>query len=287
MRTFIFTLFVLFFFSKLDGQEFAFTMYFVDAIGQRDSLVMGYDPSATDTIDELFKEKNIIDTPWTNRLDVRISDEWFSRFRNIKATYHSKKWIPTNSCDQRLVQFGINVSSKHWPILAYWDKKVFQNECLELSRFRSFILIGGDVVFSGESNFDNEFLNSRDSIVFTANYKNTFRLVTGFINNAGDTISNFWVELIGKNTIVPVQDIVVQSHSMKSWPNPASTVINFQCNPSFGKLVNLEIYSMTGKQILTASKSEGINISTLSNGIYLSIATNEHGWKAISKFVVK
>ncbi len=41
-------------------EEFSFTLYFEDAIGNKDSLILGYDELATNGEDEEFGEENVI-----------------------------------------------------------------------------------------------------------------------------------------------------------------------------------------------------------------------------------
>jgi len=42
----IFSILILFLPLSLIGQEFSFSMYFEDAVGNKDTLVLGYDPAA-------------------------------------------------------------------------------------------------------------------------------------------------------------------------------------------------------------------------------------------------
>jgi len=61
------------------GQEFSFQMYFQDSAGNKDTLTIGYDVNATDSIDAIFGETNIISTPLSPGLDVRVTNEWLKR----------------------------------------------------------------------------------------------------------------------------------------------------------------------------------------------------------------
>ncbi len=63
----------------LIAQEFSFTLNFEDALGNTDSLIIGYDNNGTDGIDAAFGEVNIISVPYNSGIDVRISDEWWNR----------------------------------------------------------------------------------------------------------------------------------------------------------------------------------------------------------------
>lgn len=67
--------------------EFEFQLYFEDALGNRDTVTIGYDPAATDGIDADFGEENILNQPWSEGLDARIGD----------MTYEGGDWITSNS----------------------------------------------------------------------------------------------------------------------------------------------------------------------------------------------
>ena len=40
-------------------EEFSFQLYFEDAVGNRDTITLGYDPLATDTMEMLFILKSV------------------------------------------------------------------------------------------------------------------------------------------------------------------------------------------------------------------------------------
>src|SRR5690554_936883 len=82
-------LFLLFFLitGGLFGQqtpEFEFELYFEDAAGNKDTITLGYDENATDSVDIAFGEANLAGQLWGEDLDVRIGDiaysydSWFS-----------------------------------------------------------------------------------------------------------------------------------------------------------------------------------------------------------------
>lgn len=54
------------------AQSFSFELYFEDANGAKDTLEFGYDPTATDSIDPIFQETNIIAQPWSGQFEARI-----------------------------------------------------------------------------------------------------------------------------------------------------------------------------------------------------------------------
>jgi len=69
------------------GQEFSFPIYFEDAIGNKDTLTMGYDINGTDGLDTVLGEINIIGVPLDTSFDVRISDAFWN---NGNGTFQKK-----------------------------------------------------------------------------------------------------------------------------------------------------------------------------------------------------
>ena len=87
-------------------------MIFEDAVGSRDTLLIGYDTSATDSIDVFFDEKNIIATEMDSIFGVRISNEWENRtFYDRVGTYHTKKNIVPSECRYYTVPIVIDSTS--------------------------------------------------------------------------------------------------------------------------------------------------------------------------------
>lgn len=57
--------------------EFKFYLAFEDSAGNKDTIWLGYDSSATLGIDTLFGEENIKGIPFNEPFEVRISNDWF------------------------------------------------------------------------------------------------------------------------------------------------------------------------------------------------------------------
>lgn len=133
------------------AQVFSFQMYFSDAAGNMDTITLGYAPMATDSIDSIFGEVNIISTPFKSGIDVRITNESgnFTFPTNI-GKFHTKKQIIDYYCLQTSSYFqGIDILTKHWPVTASWDKSLFNDSCRRGSFFTS-MSPGGwwDFIFS-------------------------------------------------------------------------------------------------------------------------------------------
>lgn len=80
---------ILCFISAAQGQSFLFQLFFLDAQGNRDTIILGTDDLATDTIDTALGEVNIIGVPIDTGLDIRITDEWRNYY---KPSLGFEKW---------------------------------------------------------------------------------------------------------------------------------------------------------------------------------------------------
>jgi hypothetical protein len=69
---------------------------------------------------------------------------------------------------------------------------------------------------------------------------------------------------------IPVQDPLARI--VKFYPNPATSVINFDFKKSSEKTYNFQIFSLTGKKVFEASKVDQkttVNLSDFYRGIYI------------------
>jgi hypothetical protein len=114
--------------------EFSFDLYFEDALGNRDTITLGYDPQATDGIDEFLAEENINNQQWDNNFEVRVlqknSFELASLNQNIISPHiQFKKQIVSKTCDYNF-PISLCIKSENFPITVYWDSSIFlENEC--------------------------------------------------------------------------------------------------------------------------------------------------------------
>ncbi len=58
----------------IQAQELSFSLYLEDATGARDTIVLGYDSLATDSIDASFGEINLLGQAWGSDFEVRATN---------------------------------------------------------------------------------------------------------------------------------------------------------------------------------------------------------------------
>jgi len=119
------------------GQQaplFETTIWFTDAVGNTDSIVIGYDPeSKWDSLNPQFGEE-WIETPFDSIFEVRVSHEtnWFSGldYRSFLKNKITKAYPINwdNACFDT-PPLGIYIYAKHHPVTVRWDMLAYQHVC--------------------------------------------------------------------------------------------------------------------------------------------------------------
>ncbi len=281
------TIFAIVIFSA-KGQQFSFQMFFRDAADNRDTITLGYDTTATDSIDASFSEVNIISVPLNNGLDVRITNEWRNRWSyKSPGTFHTKKQITYYACKPFAHSLQtIDIFTKYWPVTVSWNKNLFTDSCRYGSVFTS-VNPGGWWDTGSPSNLWRKGLRWNDSVTFTTNIITTdgFPNLFGYINSNGDTIPVFW-QAFGDTTVLwtGVFEWKTNNSRIAVFPNPATDYLNISLNKSSANIHRVEIFNLFGEVVFTSGQLINLYIAKLSAGFYIVKLTNEDGSFMSSKF---
>lgn len=269
MKKFFILLSILIFCKIAKSQEFTFHMYFQDAIGNKDTLTLGYDLNATDSIDPAFGEINIISNPIDTAFDVRVTNEWLNRyFWGTPGNYHTKKQIVKNNCGNlSFSKSTIDIYTKHWPVTASWDSVPFYDICRNGSVFTQIHPSLWWDCFSGQSDFFRVTLISKSHLTFTSNVGNGFDPNGGYINESGDTISVFWLAIGDSILLSESINEVENSFPIKIYPNPVTDRIIIE-NETTNKITQVQLFDFSGQKVSLTMNNNEINVSQLDNGIY-------------------
>ena len=264
------------------GQEFSFQMYFEDAIGNKDTLTIGFDINGTDTIDTEFGEVNIISIPVDTALDVRISNEWQNRlYQNIPGTFHTKKQIiKKKECGVWYSLNSIDIITNNWPVYVHWDSTSFSDTCLNGSLFTS-VMPGGWWDTGGF----REVLIGSNSLSFEPNYPN-YDDYYGYINDNNDTIDVFW-QTFGDSTILILgtEEFVINKN-INIYPNPTINNITIQLIDQDLRIEDIQVFSINGKSQPIMVTGKNIDLSRIPNGLYIIQLTISNG-ETITKKIMK
>jgi hypothetical protein len=258
------------------AQQFSFQMFFTDAIGNKDTLTLGYDTAATKLIDAAFGELNIIGVPLDSIFDVRVTDELWQ----VNGTFHTKKQITYYDCDSPFInRQNIDIKAKYWPVTATWNNTIFNDSCRDMSSFQSAL---GDI--GGHSNLNWVRLSEKDSVTFTSNvspWGGGGSYV--YINNANDTIPVFFQTFIDSLHAFSIKELN-KTKGIKVFPNPSTNSISLSVNQSFGVLIPICLYNIYGQLVLSTTQNENIDVTNLPKGLYLVKVSDKYGKVITTKF---
>ncbi|MFZ4634671.1 MAG: hypothetical protein ACOYNO_10735 [Saprospiraceae bacterium] len=205
--------------SQFLEPQIKFKLYVQDAIGNKDSVTIGYDSLAYPGIDTAFGEVNLRYVPFDSVFEVRGADKSGFEYQS-KPTLH---WYTPLMCNYNFSQYqSIIIRAKHFPVTISWDSTYFHDDCYDwthLTRIWSYLFnpsfVNGDIAK----------LRDYSSVTFTKLYQ---QQTNGFMNNrielieggGQDSVYVIWVGLAANmptNSTFEAQVPVV-----KSYPNPVS-----------------------------------------------------------------
>lgn len=283
-------------------EEFSFELYFEDALGNKDTVILGYDPNATDVIDITFGEVNILSQPWGSNFDVRIGDRSYETNNGTtnwltSNTYQSKKQILSSYCDQydkKSETISLQFKIDNLPIKIKWNGNVFGDSCRAHSSF-----FGENTSLQTDGFHGTPLLYGlgNDSI-FIDKYTDQFNIeklwvykdvnqpqyaIQSLMDNL-DSIAYlqfyFWGEQLLHTTELEA------FFNLKIFPNPTSDYLTIVKNESSqSDLLTVQIYSINGNLLHTEEIKENhllIDLKQFQTGTYFFKFTNNKG---ISKFV--
>ena len=267
-----------------NGQEFSFQIYFTDAIGNRDTISLGYDSLATDSIDATFGEVDILGQPADTTLDVRIFNSTYFFLWSQPGPFETKRQIVKKNCVASLIS-AISIRTRHWPVTAQWDSTLFYNSCRYGSLITS-INPGGWFDTGSPSDLTIQEFAFNDSITFTSNSIGGVPFYA-YVDASGDTVAVYWSTFADSSLLIMNISEISQSKELLSiTPNPASTQITMDLPETFGRSSVASIYSYEGrlitKLLLTGSD---VDITSLPAGLYFILAENNNGIVMKGKFV--
>ena len=268
------------------GQEFSFQMYFEDALGNRDTLTIGYDPNGSrDSILPEFGEENLAHIPFDSVFDVRISNQTDLIIGHYEyELFHSKVKIV-----KYFEKVILDIKTKNWPVIAEWDSSLFNKDSLNGSIFTSYHPMTWWDAGSPYSNLDIINLLDESQVSFTANYPNNWQDYLeypeyGFLNYyliGGDVpVSNFYVAF-GDSSLLTTNIDLLEKDLISFYPNPTLGEVYLS-----GDLINIKqvaVYDLKGRLINKEFERNYIDISHLKDGIYLLVVKYNNGERVISK----
>jgi hypothetical protein len=120
-------------FSQSFTPEFEFQLYFEDAAGNKDTLIIGDASVATNLIDTVFGEENIINQPWNSVFEVRASNKYWEGYPFADTALMQAKKAIVNKDEVGNNYITFDIKAENWPVTISWDSTLFhgQNDSLQ------------------------------------------------------------------------------------------------------------------------------------------------------------
>lgn len=229
-------------------QEFSYPLYFIDSQGNKDTLLIGYDVGATDSIDIEFDELDISNEPWKDTFETRIGDVKFSgEWDHESPSYQSKKQIISKFCHHEH-KVCLNIYCQYFPLTIKWDTNYFTGDQCNLgSLINSCDFFEWDVLCGNNAFLNQNFFPfTNDSIVLDSVGQNG-QDIMHYYHEGNKIISMIWFSFANPSTLPPVGILDNQAiELMKLYPNPSHNTLKIKISDIFSTSSKIRIYDMVG-----------------------------------------
>ena len=205
------------------------------------------------------------------------------RFNNASMTHYVMSWgSPSNSLSYGFEKTQAQGCSSVWGNNVCFADATIQDTWATIT-----------ITYDGTTNTAQYYKNG--SLVSQQNHSvavNTtgadIRLGTSLAANFGN--SNFWIDdlKIYSGVLTSTQIATLSSSDFNTnnlniamYPNPSNELVNIDLE---SQIKSIEIYSLQGQKVITAT-SKQVNVSHLSNGVYMVRVEDENGAIATKKLV--
>lgn len=251
-------------------EEFSFELYFEDALGNKDTLILGYDPNATDSIDTAFGEVNILNQPWDNVFEVRTG-EAKPNWSSSSSAYESKKQVIDKTC---IFDFDIfiNMVAVNYPVVIRWDTTLFVNDSCRLASILSGVNYPQTDVFEAPSIYlSNRYRtlgDNADSLIIDPSQWNQS---LNTYNNGSVDLSVLWLSFANPEEVSASIKESSSTGYFHLFPNPGSGIINIDFIRRDKEGILIKVFDLSGSLILTKPLiySNELDLSHLENGTYI------------------
>lgn len=244
----------------LKSQSFVLPIYLADALGNKDTVYVSGDLTASTGLDANFGEINLNGTPYDSTFEARLTNDVFSATR-----IETKKQALYYECPSvwagNLQQNPLLVRCKNWPLTIKWDRHLIDSVplCIQVSGISNMLEYFGN----GTPQYR---LNTIDSISYIQSQLYT-PYNTG--TNNGQSVPVYVVAIgISGDGTTGVEN--VESSFFSVYPNPASNTITL--NLEGEQAETLSIYNTNGQLIKTIDMplNTTIDVSSFATGAYIT-----------------
>jgi Secretion system C-terminal sorting domain len=285
--------------SAQNSPQFSMPMWFEDAIGNKDTIIIGYDTTASfEKFNTLLGEK-LLQNPFDSVFDVRVThgDNSFKEGFSKTIIGHCEKY-PNVNC---FVSEGIKIiiNAKYYPIKVSWDiDKLVQNSC-----HRGSLLSPDTEIFLLENWWDARAYHCaayKNQIIDDFSYETNIdagwlRYETKVEGQGIKSLPGYYFVFNAGYECQQLdsEETNIFNHLSKIYPNPVEDEAILESNQNLWAITepcHLRVYAMDGRLVQEATQEtiEGnLTFSTknLQQGIYLLQVSQTNGRQLTTKFV--
>jgi len=242
--------------------DFEFYLYLTDAVGNRDSVLVGYANNTNISFSDYGTEYTGI--PFKDTLELRFTG-WDNPSRSWKKGYDYWDCAP----DQQTFGMGITFSCMYPPVELSWDASLFQDNCRDNS------VITTNNMQLVHPHFDDALHITMSSQGFMSLFLDTSDLyrypATIYPNQtmqSGATDTLFFVFMTFANDSLTINVDKTQDAGVKIYPTLAQSFVNVSIDaPESPEVL---IYNLNG-QLLQRKENDWqqLDISHLAAGVYV------------------
>jgi hypothetical protein len=271
--------------NQVIAQQFSFEVFITDSLGHADTVTLGYDASATDSIDAQFGESNIVNQTWDSLFEARISPltDWNGPVSNFSPPYQSKRQIlhynpqPPYSPFQSQYSNPVYIevfSANGIPFSLHWNSTLFADSGRTRSGFN----------FIGIFNLPPVYASGNNILEFQGNYTDA----SYYLKN-NDTIWLIGFAFCSYSTVGLNPSINNLNADITLYPNPSNGWINFKLNDNQHRIDKISIYDILSNEVFNTQESSSelnLNLSHLSAGIYMLHGHTSNGKRFVKKLII-
>ncbi|MCG8331097.1 MAG: T9SS type A sorting domain-containing protein [Chitinophagales bacterium] len=275
IQTLILTL-IQFIAAPIVAQEF-YTTIIAESNNELDSIIIGYDISASIGIDSQFGEIDISNTSFNPVFEIRVGQIDLNELNCDMNTmfsspdlvsYMSEIDIVPRDCegwDEAVTINGLApistlyIRNKDLPVKLNWDSSIFANECLESSLITDWHPGGWfDASCDGVSIPPLNLMNQDSVIIINPSG-------ISLVDLNGDTLSMFHILLGGINQLNKVEEWTLEEQ-VKIYPNPTKRYVTIETK--YNELRTVKIYNSNGKLLEETMSNLIIDMEGYPSGVY-------------------
>lgn len=270
---------------------FELPLYFEDAVGNKDTVIIGYDTTAnSNNWNQQFGEHAIV-VPFDSVFEVRVAHSDLWPIQTGKKAIANWEVDINQSCGAA-APIKLFVHAKYFPLTIHYDSTlVHASDCR-----KQMIISPYELVFLLQNwwNADHYCMWDTNEIQDSSLYiiHPEWTSATEEFEVEGQGVHRlscyFWTVFWGGGPCaypVKTNDITSPRQS-RSWPNPATDRIRLNLN-SYQSVSEIALFDLLGRQVKTIRYPQGdlVPISELSAGSYIAIARYEGGRSESFRFV--